>query len=180
MASAIVLEDTVVTPGDATVTLTFNGTTPGNKVVSVPDATCTLAPTESPAFTGNPTAPTQISSDNSTKIVTTAWSKFGLSTSLGANGYIKFPDWLGGIIIQWGSYTVTGSHGGYYSATFPTTFPNNNFMVAQTYGNYTVNVVTAGVNMTQTAKSLSNFTMQYGATNGASYSVTVSYITIGN
>lgn len=150
------------------------------KKVSFANLGAYFAKLDSPAFTGTPTAPTQASSDNSTKIATTAWAKLGFVVSLATNGYIQFPNWMGNWIVQWGSYTVTGTHGSSYIATLPITFPSNNFIVVQTYGNYTVNVVTAGVNMTQIAKSLSNFTMQYGATNGASYSVTVNYITVGN
>jgi trimeric autotransporter adhesin len=43
----------------------------------------TKAPLASPAFTGNPTAPTQLLSDSSTKLATTAFVQ-GLITSLGA------------------------------------------------------------------------------------------------
>ena len=70
------------------------------------------------------TAPTVASSDNSTKVATTAWSKFGLSVSLGANGYVKLPTWLGGWIVQWGTVTGVGSGGnnGQAAVSFPTAF----------------------------------------------------------
>lgn len=43
------------------------------------DALDEKAPIDSPAFTGSPTAPTQISSDNSTKLATTAFVKTQIS-----------------------------------------------------------------------------------------------------
>ncbi len=76
----------------------------------------------SPAFTGNPTAPTQTAEDNSIKLATTAWSKLGLTYSLGTNGYIKFPNWLGGLTIQWGSVLLSANSGQWI--TYPISFPN--------------------------------------------------------
>jgi hypothetical protein len=74
----------------------------------------------SPAFTGTPTAPTPASSDNSTKIATTAWAKLGFVVLLASVGYIKLPDWLGGIILQWG---YSGTSAIDVGITFPLAFP---------------------------------------------------------
>ena len=73
----------------------------------------TLAPKASPALTGSPTAPTQGTSDNSTKIATTAFvrnliNQFKNDGTLGGivggsltqNGWVKFSN---GLILQWGS-----------------------------------------------------------------------------
>ena len=49
------------------------------------------------------TGPTVSSSDNSTNVVTTAWTKFGLNVSLGSSGWIMLPTWLGGLGVQWGN-----------------------------------------------------------------------------
>ena len=46
--------------------------------------------------------PTVAATNNSTNAATTAWAKYGLSMSLGANGYVGLPTWLGGWMIQWG------------------------------------------------------------------------------
>lgn len=162
----------------------FNNTVSGLTATQVEEAINELqaekATLDSPAFTNNPTVPTQAAGDNSTRIINSLWAKLGLAYSLGANGYIKFPDWMGGVIVQWGSLTVAGSHGGYYVATLPIAFPNNNWQVIQTYGNYTVSAVVTGIEMLQTAKTLSNFTVQYGSVNGAAYTVTTNYIAFGN
>jgi len=78
------------------------------------------APIVSPAFSGTPTAPTQADTDNSTRLATTAWAKFGFVASTGANGYIKFPTWLGGFIVQWGGAN-SGAAG--VAVTFPLAWP---------------------------------------------------------
>jgi len=72
---------------------------------------------------GASTAATQAASDNSTKIATTAWNKVGFAVSTGAaSGYIKFPDWMGGVIYQWGVTVL--SAGASASVSYPLAFPN--------------------------------------------------------
>lgn len=85
----------------------------------------TLAPKESPAFTGTPTAPTPDTDDDSTKIATTAFiqnllaSKF---TSLKEeNGWEISSD---GVITMWGTGTITSNntgHSGNIKAILPIT-----------------------------------------------------------
>ena len=93
----------------------------------------TLAPKASPALTGSPTAPTQGTSDNSTKIATTAFvrnliNQFKTDGTLGGivggsltqNGWVKFSN---GLILQWGSANGTdGSNPPWYN--FPIAFSN--------------------------------------------------------
>lgn len=101
----------------------------------------------SPNLTENPTAPTQLASDNSTKLATTAWVRSamatiataaGFSISLGTNGYIALPSWLGGLILQWGVWGDNGGgYGGAISIPFPIAFPNACLTaVASTTGSY--------------------------------------------
>ena len=83
-------------------------------------------------FSSSPVVPTPVSSDNSTKIATTAFIKSVLSAngaglaafSKGNNGYYKFDN---GLIIQWGRATSS-------PVIFPTPFSSNSsFAVATAY-----------------------------------------------
>lgn len=89
-----------------------------------------LAYTESPAFSGSPTAPTPATSDNSTKIATTAFiqnllnSKGVITASnLGGNGYFKFSN---GLLIQYGKTSISQNT---TSINFPIAFPSSCFTV---------------------------------------------------
>jgi len=79
------------------------------------------APLDNPAFTGNPTTTTPPIPDNSAKVANTAWAMYGFAANFGSTGYIKFPSWLMGFIIQWGA-TGTGTSGA--AVTFPLVWPN--------------------------------------------------------
>lgn len=92
----------------------------------------TLAPKASPALTGSPTAPTQGTSDNSTKIANTAFvrnliNQFKTDGTLGGivggsltqNGWVKFSN---GLILQWG-YGYNGD-----TIRFPISFPKKVFI----------------------------------------------------
>ena len=69
------------------------------------------------------TATTPGSSDNSNHAATTAWCFLGFAVSLAANGYIKLPTWMGGLILQWGNANAATSS---QVITFPLNpFPNN-------------------------------------------------------
>lgn len=46
---------------------------------------------------------------------------WGFAAILSANGYIKFPAWLGGLIVQWGTATTTNSNA---IVSYPLAFPN--------------------------------------------------------
>ncbi|MEF3074138.1 hypothetical protein V2P20_03780 [Methylobacter sp. Wu1] len=117
---------------------------------------------------------TQLATDNSTKVATTAWAKQGFSVSLGANGYIVFPSWLGGLIIQWGSFTTSAA--GYTNWTFPIAFPNAVYKVIGSSNQSTPSTVAVsnnGANNTLTTASMA-------ASSGNSYTATnLSLIAIG-
>ena len=68
----------------------------------------TRAPLASPAFTGNPTAPTQARGNNSDRLATTAFIRDEFDASLSASGWQRLAS---GLIIQWGSGSYNASDG---------------------------------------------------------------------
>ena len=114
-------------------------------------------------------ASTPATSDNSTRIATTAFVKSvvagsgGYTQSLSSNGWTKLPN---GLIIQWGNVSFTGSS---LTASFPTSFPNNVFAVVNSPiydGNNNVGV---------SSFTRSNFTLS----GSAARSYGISYFAIG-
>ena len=99
----------------------------------------TLAPKVSPALTGSPTAPTQGTSDNSTKIATTAFVRNLINQlkndgtlggivggSLTQNGWVKFSN---GLILQWGYFNQNSFSDKTYTVSFPIVFTNTLYIV---------------------------------------------------
>lgn len=81
----------------------------------------------SPAFTGTPTSPTPATSDNSTKIATTAFVKSLFTASKATNGWHK--EASTGFIWQWGQEAnyhdvMDKNYGSSGSLNFPISFPN--------------------------------------------------------
>ncbi|MGL6006996.1 gp53-like domain-containing protein [Aeromonas sobria] len=70
---------------------------------------------------------TQLQTDAGTAddvVVTPKKLKLGFNFIASTNGFIAFPSWLGGLIIQWGNIPSIAA-GSSAVITFPTTFPNN-------------------------------------------------------
>ncbi len=65
-------------------------------------------------------AQTDAGTDDTTA-VTPKKMRWGFSVSLTQNGYIIFPTWLSGLIIQWGNGSVSDKT----TVSFPITFPNS-------------------------------------------------------
>ncbi|HCY15627.1 MAG: hypothetical protein A2Z93_06105 [Curvibacter sp. GWA2_64_110] len=120
--------------------------------------------------------------DNSAKPASTSWIRGAMSAiaaaagfvaSLGSSGYIKFPTWLGALIIQWGSTTTNGSGDGSFS--FPLTFPNSLFvaLTGGAGGNYYV--------YKETSRSTSSVahSLTVSSTGGVGSGVAYNVISIG-
>lgn len=60
-----------------------------------------------------------------TAYITPKKLRWGFACSLGANGYIVFPSWLGGLVIQWANIMAGSGSTDFVSAgnSFPITFP---------------------------------------------------------
>lgn len=65
------------------------------------------------------------------KFVTPKKLRWGFAGVFAVNGYITFPSWLGGWIVQWGAGTVNGT--GDLSVAFPITFPNAVYTICPSY-----------------------------------------------
>ncbi|WP_116132001.1 hypothetical protein [Tropicimonas sp. IMCC34043] len=63
--------------------------------------------------------------------------KAGFAAVLNGNGYIKFPSWLGGLILQWGSGTLPVSNDtvSTVAVIFPTAWPSAMFAAVATARN---------------------------------------------
>jgi hypothetical protein len=89
-----------------------------------------------------------------TRAVTPLKLRNGFAVSLASTGYLKFPTWLGALVIQWG--TVTANASGRATGAWPTAFPNSIY-VALANGSVgaSSNSVTAATR--GSATSLTNF-----------------------
>lgn len=96
--------------------------------------------------------------------------RLGFSVSLAANGYIAFPSWLGGLIVQWGNAYIDTNGTRYL---FPIQFPNNLFALNISAGEDTTGVAEV-MNVVPGSKTRSGFTANATATS------TYAYIAIGN
>ena len=88
---------------------------------------------------------TQLEVDNGLddeKIITPLKLRFGFQISLGTNGYIKFPSWLGGFVIQWGTNNISANTNSII--TLPLAFPTVCLNVQATYKSNSSGLVDVG------------------------------------
>ena len=157
--------------GSSTKPIYLNNGTPNAVNVDL----STLAPKASPAFTGTPTSPTPSTSDNSTKLATTAFVKSLFTASKASNGWWK--DGSTGMIWQWGRendfHDITSASKS--SLNFPVSFPNT-CLVVLPYMLGDIAVCTCSVS----SYNKSSITVTWREWNGSDIqSVKFGYIAIG-
>lgn len=101
----------------------------------------------------------------------------GFSASIGINGYLTFPTWLSGLIIQWGTGT-TGASGAPAVQNFPITFPNNLFVVIPKF--QTQVSATADVAEVHSTSLIGVGVAGVSSGSGGLNSVAYKYIALGN
>ena len=109
-----------------------------------------------------------------TTIVTPKKLRAGFSALFSSNGYIAFPSWLGGLIVQWGVFGTVDTTIGAAEQTvsFPIAFPNNIFTAVSTPRSMQVNPTAL---IYSSIKALSLTQIQYAATVSGR-----TYLAIGN
>lgn len=115
---------------------------------------------------------TNAGADDAT-IVTPKKMRAGFSILLGATGYITFPTWLGGLIIQWGTATVTATAGS--TINWPLTFPTAILSAAVADGSSSC--LSYGIGSKTTASAF--VTCRNPASSGALTTGGCSYIVVG-
>lgn len=128
---------------------------------------------------GNPTTKdvtaqnTPDATDNTKKLATTDWAKLGFVISKSAIGYIKFPTWMGGLVIQWGVATTDGT--GNAAVSFPLEFPNSALSVS-----VTPNVTNGAFGTYQSITKTTMLIQTWRANNVQEPTVTANWIAIGH
>jgi hypothetical protein len=107
------------------------------------------------------------------KYLTPKKLKLGFSSSLGSNGYIAFPTWLGGFRIQWGQISADKDNDVFTSLSFPTNCFAVNVNYAQSIGRGDVSL--SAFNITK-----NGFTTNFHRDASGPSIIAVSFIAIGN
>lgn len=102
-------------------------------------------------------------STSATKAATPQWIRgllgLGFASSFGANGYVKFPSWLGGFMVAWGAASS------YSSPTFALAFPT------ACYGVMATSTAGSGIYSTCRVGSVSTSGFQHDSSNASNSSI---------
>jgi len=88
----------------------------------------------SPAFTGNPTGPTQAAGNNSTRLATTAFVAEATAIETGTNANGSYAIFNNGVILQRNNYAVSGSSSVNGDITFPVSFSGSDVTIVGSVG----------------------------------------------
>jgi hypothetical protein len=139
----------------------------------------TLATIASPALTGNPTAPTQASTDNSTRIATTAFVRSMMTATALTGGQISFTHVPTGLIVKAGSLVVTVA-GNVGLVTYPVAFPSALYSLVVVNGDsVTPSGGNPATNLPCTVWTSTTFNFQINTPTFAAGVYRVNYIALG-
>lgn len=155
--------------------ITLGGAMTGNVTLDgSADVTLTVAAIQATeAVAGGAKVATQTQSNegaDDTAYITPKKLRWGFAISLAVNGYIAFPSWLGGLVIQWGNAFISVNGTNYL---FPIAFPTAAFVLNFSTGENSTSSVEV-MNITPGSLTRTGFTGN--ATTAANYH----YIAIGN
>jgi hypothetical protein len=118
-----------------------------------------------------PNPPT--SADSTLRAATTSWVQGlissltgGFSYSLSSNGYVKFPSWVGGLILQWGNWYKTTA---YNTVSFTIPFPSSCFGVFVQANMHTDDVPSEFSNGVNSITNSSFYSLISGIADGTCY-----------
>lgn len=98
---------------------------------------------------------------NDAKVVTPKKIRAGFDALFAVNGYITFPTWLGGLIIEWGQATVANNA----TVAFPLSFPVGPRFVTAIHGPGATNNVSTSIG----TATQSNFVIKHSLTGAAGF-----------
>ena len=132
-------------------------------------------------FAGTAAVATQIQTNSGTDnatIVTPRKLRAGFLSSFTENGFVAFPTWLGGLIIQWGRTAVLAD-GSATNVSLPFTFPSTTLqMWTSLYGSVSGDSAACRVSAGQFV-SLSQINVSYNETNSALGGSAVAWLCVG-
>ena len=132
-------------------------------------------------FAGTAAIATQVQTNSGTDnatIVTPRKLRAGFLSSFTENGFIAFPTWLGGLIIQWGRTTVLAD-GSATNVSLPFTFPSSTLQIwTSLYGSVSGDSAACRVSAGQFL-SLSQINVSYNETNSALGGSAVAWFCVG-
>ena len=88
------------------------------------------------------TAAQMLDSANDTVMATPKKLRLGFASSLTPNGYVVFPSWLGGLVIQWGTVSFPTTADNRLPVSFPIEFPESVFYAGWSVGSIALAKVT--------------------------------------
>lgn len=115
-----------------------------------------------------------ITGTDNTRALTPAKLRLGFGILLGVTGYISFPTWMGGLVVQWARISVTDD--GNTTWTYPIAFPNAAFVGFGTHAQSFDTLEDAGIavySMTTTTATIRN------GTNAGGFNSLINVLAIG-